>query len=160
MARRSTRQHVMGVLFCTEHQIPFEDEPDCWCGVLHPPTLRECEEACPLWRGEPTTLPEATKVPCNECPWRRNSWAGHLGPFAPAVWLALVHGEDAIACHKTIEEEDDWTTPGIRQCAGAARYRANVFKSPRDPAVAVGPRDPEVFARPAEFTAHHTGAAR
>ena len=51
MARRSTREHRMGLLFCTEHQVLFEDEVDCWCGVLHPPTLRECEESCPLWSG-------------------------------------------------------------------------------------------------------------
>lgn len=49
MSRRQ-REHVMGVLFCTTHQIPFEDEPNCHCGVLHPPTLRECAEPCPLWQ--------------------------------------------------------------------------------------------------------------
>lgn len=100
-------------------------------------------------------LPEPTKVPCNECPWRRNAWAGHLGPFTPEEWLALAHSDVAIACHKTIEVEEDWTTPGIRQCAGAARYRANVFKSPRDKTIAVGPTDPDVFARPREFAEHH-----
>lgn len=98
-----------------------------------------------------SNLPEATKVPCNECPWRRDSWAGHLGPFEPAEWLAIVQSDEAIACHKTIEEEGNWDTPRIRQCAGAASYRANSFKSPRDPAVACGPTNPEVFARPAEF---------
>jgi len=49
------------------------------------------------------TLPQATPRPCNDCPWRRKSCAGWLGPF------------------------------GIKQCAGAAVYRANVCKSPRDP---------------------------
>lgn len=106
-------------------------------------------------------LPEATKTPCNECPWRRNAARGWLGPFDAEQWVALAHGEEAIACHKTIEVEDDWTQPGIRQCAGAATYRGNVAKRPRDPEVALLPADRDaVFANPREFTEHHDVASR
>lgn len=102
-------------------------------------------------------LPEATKVACNECPWRRESAPGWLGPMDADEWVALVHSEEAIACHITIEEEGDWTTPGIRQCAGAATYRGNVCKRPRDPEVALLPADRDkVFATPGQFLEHHT----
>lgn len=103
-----------------------------------------------------TDLPESTARPCNECPWRRESWAGHLGPFTAEQWVDLAHSDTAIACHKTIKEEGEWD--GAMQCAGAAIYRANVVKRPRDPAVAVGEQDKEaVFARPYEFVEHHEG---
>lgn len=101
-------------------------------------------------------LPEVTKKPYNDCPWRRRSLAGWLGPFDAEEWVLLAASEEPIACHQTIEIEGEWDTPNIRQCAGAARYRANTFKSPRDKKVAVGPRDREVFGRGTEFIAHHT----
>lgn len=101
-------------------------------------------------------LPEPCKVPCNECPWRRKAAPGWLGPFTAGEWVALAHAEEPIACHATIEVEDDWSTPGIRQCAGAAIYRSNVAKRPRDPEVALLPADRDaVFASPIEFTRHH-----
>jgi len=48
----------------------------------------------------------------------------------------------------------------LRQCAGAARYRANVHKLPHNPEVAVGPKDPDVFGHPSEFITHHTTEPR
>lgn len=56
--KRKTREHVTGVLFCVTHQTPYEDEPNCHCGVLHPPTLRECAEPCPFWRDPPVNRKE------------------------------------------------------------------------------------------------------
>ena len=104
------------------------------------------------------TLPRPTVRPCNGCPWRRQSAPGWLGPLTAGEWVELVHSDEAIACHETIEEEGRWDTPRIRQCAGAASYRANVAKCPRDPEVAVGPVDREgVFAAPFQFVDHHTG---
>lgn len=107
-----------------------------------------------------TDLPEACVTPCNECPWRRKSAPGWLGPFTAEEWLALVHSDVPIACHVTIPEgghDDDWSQPGLRQCAGAAQFRANVFKSPRNPQVArAAERDEEtVFKWNDEFLAHH-----
>lgn len=102
-------------------------------------------------------LPEPTAKPCNECPWRRNSLPGHLGPFTAEQWARLVHSDEAIACHKTIVEEDDWEAPGVRQCAGAGIHRTNVLKKPRDPAVyrSDEPDTESVFAWTSEFVAHH-----
>jgi hypothetical protein len=103
------------------------------------------------------SLPPPTKVACNECPWKRQSLPGHLGPIGPEAWVALVHSDEAIACHKTIEEDGSWDTPNIRQCAGAGIHRTNTFKSPRDPEVWTSdePDHEVVFSRSTDFIAHH-----
>lgn len=102
-------------------------------------------------------LPEATARPCAECPWRRDSRSGHLGPNTAEEWAELAHGESPIACHMTIES-DDQPWPELRQCAGSAIFRANICKSPRNPEVAVGQQDTKtVFAWDDEFIAHHEG---
>lgn len=106
------------------------------------------------------SLPDATKSPCNECPWRRKAAPGYLGPMDPDEWLEAAHSDVAIACHKSIKEAQagvgDWDHPVIRQCRGAAIFRANVCKSPRDPEVVTGPVDREsVFSNNREFKEHH-----
>mgnify|MGYP001581752471 CR=1 FL=1 len=100
-------------------------------------------------------LPEATKEPCNDCPWRRIALAGWLGPYTIADWLALVHSDEPIACHKSLKEES-WN--GALQCSGAAIYRKNVGKLPRDSDVAVaGLADKKnVFATRMEFMKYHS----
>jgi hypothetical protein len=71
-------------------------------------------------------------------------------------WVACAHSDEPIACHQTIVDDDDWDAEGIKQCRGAAQYRANVCKSPRDREVVVGPADREaIFSNPMEFKAHH-----
>lgn len=109
----------------------------------------------------PRALPEATSRPCNECPWRTNALRGWLGPHDAEEWAALIHSDEAIACHKTIPEdsEDPWEDPAIRQCAGAAIMRANLCKLPRDPEVAVGEVDRDaVFGHTMVFIDYHRGA--
>lgn len=109
------------------------------------------------------SYPPATAAPCNECPWRRVAAPGWLGPHTAMKWVEIIHGEEPIACHKTIKDvgEDgrgDWDHPAMRQCRGAAIFREHVMKSPRDPNIAMGPADPDkVFVTNAEFIAHHTG---
>jgi hypothetical protein len=102
-------------------------------------------------------LPPAVPKPCNDCPWRRNAAPGWLGPLTPEEWLQLAHSDQPIACHQTIQVED-WKDDATRQCKGAAIYRANVFKSPRNPNDAEHTTDPDpvsVFERDAEFVEHH-----
>jgi len=102
-------------------------------------------------------LPPATANPCDDCPWRRVATRGWLGPFSAEEWLQIVHSDIAIACHQTLKGGDGWDQPGVKQCRGAAIFRENRFKSPRDPAVVTGPRDTErVFATNEEFLEHHT----
>lgn len=100
-------------------------------------------------------LPEVAATPCVECPWRRDSAQGWLGPYPAERWLEIVHGEAPIACHVTLQESGSWE--GARQCAGAAQYRTNVFKSPRNPDIATADEadDTKVFGRDHEFLAHH-----
>lgn len=106
------------------------------------------------------SLPPVTARPCAECPWLRTSAPGWLGPLDAEEWVALAHSDQPIACHTTIVDagEDgigDWDDPLIRQCKGAAIYRANVLKRPRDPEVARAERDTETVFSWGEFEAHH-----
>ncbi len=103
-----------------------------------------------------TDLPEATISPCNDCPWRREATRGWLGPFSAEEWIAIVHSDAPVACHQTLNGQKGWDAPGVKQCRGAAIFRENVCKSPRDPSVVTGPLDKEsVFAWNDEFLAHH-----
>lgn len=103
--------------------------------------------------GSSDKLPPAVPQPCVECPWRKAATAGWLGPYSAKRWLRAAHGEGAIACHRTVKETGSWD--GASQCAGMASFRANVCKSPRDPAVAAGPPRDDVFGSNQEFLSHH-----
>lgn len=84
--------------------------------------------------------------PCTDCPWARESVQGWLGSNTVDEWLAAAHGEEVIPCH----------VHDGAQCAGAAIYRANVCKLPRDAEQLRLARDRErVFATPREFKTHH-----
>jgi hypothetical protein len=84
--------------------------------------------------------------PCSDCPWRRDSLHGWLGGLTSQQWVRAAHGDEVIDCH---------VHTGA-QCAGAAIYRANVAKLPRDAANLRLPADREaVFASPDQFKEHH-----
>jgi hypothetical protein len=101
-----------------------------------------------------TALPGATDNPCGDCPWRRAATRGWLGPYSAEQWLTIVHSDEPIACHQTITTSGTWD--GALQCRGAAIFRENRFKLPRDPAVVVGPEDRvRVFSTDQEFVEHH-----
>jgi hypothetical protein len=89
--------------------------------------------------------------PCNECPWRINSAQGWLGPNTAEEWVKLAHGEELIACHLHIK---DSVWDGI-QCKGAADYRENVAKLPRNPEIVLGENNENVFKSPMKFIEHH-----
>ena len=107
-------------------------------------------------------LPPVRPSPCFDCPWVRTSAAGWLGPFNAEEWLQIAHSDIAIACHMTLGDGDEgdepsgWDTPGVLQCAGAAIYRSNVHKDPRDPEVATLPADLDLVFGFGEFKEHHT----
>jgi hypothetical protein len=85
-------------------------------------------------------------APCSDCPFARDSLNGWLGRLSVDEWINSVHGEAQIGCHITTNAE----------CAGAAIYRSNVYKRPRDPNALILPPDRVlVFASPAEFQSHH-----
>lgn len=88
------------------------------------------------------------ETPCTDCPWGRHSLPGWLGGESADNWLKEAHGDHPIPCH---------VLTGA-QCAGAAVYRANVLKRPRNPETLTLPPDKDkVFATPAEFKTHHEG---
>lgn len=84
--------------------------------------------------------------PCGDCPFRRDAIPGWLGTMSPEQWLLAVHGEARIDCHAHIGP----------QCAGAAIYRANMAKRPRDASLLRLAADRDtVFASPSEFKEYH-----
>lgn len=86
------------------------------------------------------------KTPCRECPWRRASLAGWVGGNTPEEWAELAQSELRIWCHLR----------GYLECRGAAIFRRNIAKLPRDASVLLLEADRvAVFANPAEFIAHH-----
>lgn len=78
------------------------------------------------------------------------------------AWIESAHSDSPLMCHKTLHrEQHDFTDPDIRQCRGAAIFRANVHKVPRNPTAVTGPRDTAtVFASNAEMIDHHEGHDR
>lgn len=91
--------------------------------------------------------------PCKECPWRRKSPRGWLGaskngkPIEASTYVQTAHFEGQIDCHMK----------GKLQCAGAAIFRGNVLKLPRNKKLLVLPNDHAlVFSSSEEFLAHHT----
>jgi hypothetical protein len=103
--------------------------------------------------GKKVLLP-ARQRPCRECPWRKNSAAGWLGPYSAPEWVMLAHSDEPVACHMTIEVDQVWTSR-TQQCAGAAAYRAAVGKRSRYEDVATGPARADCFASRQDFLSHH-----
>jgi hypothetical protein len=84
--------------------------------------------------------------PCTDCPFARTAVRGWLGGSSPMEYVMLAHDEERIDCHAI----------NGPQCAGAAIYRSNVCKSPRDKTLLILPADRvRVFANTKEFLAHH-----
>ncbi len=89
--------------------------------------------------------------PCTDCPFARTALPGWLGDASVQEWVAMLHGETRIDCHAIIGP----------QCAGAAIYRANVGKVPRDQTLLKLAADRNlVFAGPGEFIRHHEKRGR
>jgi ribosomal protein S27E len=86
------------------------------------------------------------KKPCDDCPFARTAINGWLGELTVREWVLIAHSDARIECH---------TLEGA-QCAGAAIYRGNVGKLPRDKSVLVLPKDTQrVFSGPGDFEHHH-----
>lgn len=122
-----------------------------------------------LRKGQLKTLEEAKvspkqhKKPCADCPWARTAVPDWLGGETSGGWVSLVHSDVHIDCHtllkKKAERHDDRSVDPMEpwQCAGAAIYRANVCKSPRDKTnLELPPDEKLVFSSPQGFLDHHT----
>lgn len=109
---------------------------------------------------ETKVYPPAVPQPCNDCPWRKEAKAKWLGPYLPREWIAIVHSESPIACHQTIRNTDieghgDWDDPSMRQCMGAAMFRHNVGKRPRNPSIAWQEADDNILESNEDFMDLH-----
>lgn len=106
-------------------------------------------------------LPKVRNNICAECPWARGSAPGWTGPASPDTWASTASTDQVILCHMTMTEIRDgkavMTNPDLRQCAGAAQFRTNIYKSPRNPTIATAEErtTEKVFATSAEFYEHH-----
>ena len=99
---------------------------------------------------EATPAGKQHQKPCDDCPWRRDSLPGWLGGSSVEDWLVIAHSDEKIDCHTRLGA----------QCAGAAIYRRNICKSPRDKTALTLPADRDaVFASPSEFQNHHENEA-
>lgn len=84
--------------------------------------------------------------PCSDCPFSRKSLPGWLGGSTIQEWMEVAHGEGTIDCHVINNQ----------QCAGAAIFRANICKSPRNRECLSLPRNKDiVFSWDNEFKKHH-----
>lgn len=86
------------------------------------------------------------KSPCSDCPFARTALKSWLGGLSVTQWLAGVHLEMRVECH---------VFEGA-QCAGAAIFRGNICKLPRDPDTLRLPADhKKVFSNDHQFEEHH-----
>lgn len=103
----------------------------------------------------------ACKVPCVECPFRKDSTQGWLADYNPKQLHTLVMSEQPFPCHLTHQEEvlfqDAYKLP---LCKGALAYMRKNAKSPRNPELnkIVQEIDREMLANilsTPEFFEHH-----
>lgn len=86
------------------------------------------------------------RVPCSDCPFRRDSLPGWLGGKPAENFIRMAIGEVIYPCHVNLGQ----------QCAGMTVFRANICKDPRNPDALRLPKDKTtVFAWPTEFLDHH-----
>ena len=92
--------------------------------------------------------------PCSDCPWRRDALRGWFGGNTSETYLKAALGDAPVSCHVRGGPADP--SNALWQCAGAAIFRRNIAKLPRDPSCLKLPADREtVFASPQEFLAYH-----
>lgn len=111
------------------------------------------------------------REPCPECPFKRTSDQGNIGPHKhSSEILDIVHRDGKFPCHllrnavQRLQRTDDVTAIELSpHCVGSLAYRNNTCKLGSDPQMqqemdAVGRRD-DVFADPIEMQLHHDGEA-
>lgn len=67
------------------------------------------------------------KTPCDECPFRKNSFAGWLGNLTPEQTYEYVLNEADFACHKTRHKKLN----EMSRCKGAQLFLLNHCKIPK-----------------------------
>lgn len=99
--------------------------------------------------------------PCKECPFRKNSAPGWLGPWPDAATLHLhIVAERDFACHMTMGDDDEDELPeDTRRCTGAIMYATKSAKRFVDPVLRKEQQEhqpTEEIMNLFEFKEHHT----
>lgn len=68
-----------------------------------------------------------TSKPCSECPFRKDSAQGWLGPYTVPDLLDFARRDIEFPCHKSMGTKNE------RICRGFLHYRNNTGKSARQP---------------------------
>lgn len=101
---------------------------------------------------------------CSQCPFARSTKKEYLDTMGDngERFIGQSIGPFILPCHMT-KDFSQWAEKAdtIPQCAGAAKYRANIGVADRmPPSIGALPADTEtVFANPAELLAHHRGVS-
>jgi hypothetical protein len=91
---------------------------------------------------------------CNDCPFRKKSVPGWLGPWENAWHIMQSVYHNYFPCHKTIKY--DGITKGTIPCAGALIFCKNIMKLPRDPMMCGEVEKSDlIFQTEAEMMLHH-----
>ncbi|WP_187967900.1 hypothetical protein [Aquibium microcysteis] len=107
--------------------------------------------------------------PCKECPFRRNSMPGWLGPWEPTDLLAAIKVAP-FPCHRTIKADMSFDDPGaakLELCAGAALFlnykmevsRCKVTADHQFTLATSLTKDERVFADDTSLLDHHGNAS-
>lgn len=115
--------------------------------------------------GESQSMDINFRNPCNECPFRRESLPGWLGPWTPLDLLRSLSVEP-FPCHQTIPQgyQGDYNDDRLKGCAGAAIFLNNTLEMSRCRVTSEHQRQVRdvddsvtlsVFASKQEFIDHH-----
>ncbi len=102
------------------------------------------------------------KVPCKECPWRKESPQGWCGGYDPVTYADAVACNEVPACHLNDHGPDSDKTA---MCVGALACAANSCIEPHktpggcEAKKVVGKRE-DVFFHPAMFYEYHSGGEK
>jgi hypothetical protein len=77
------------------------------------------------------------KKMCSDCPFRKKSIKGWLGPWTAEELQNMIHGENTFICHQEINDmSETYSKEEIEEdgehCVGFLRYRNQVCKRSRD----------------------------
>jgi len=104
---------------------------------------------------EPLQLKPPRGTPCGECPFRRTSMAGYLGPHRAKTFLMMALSDGHMPCH--LEHGDGrGQVEDAHQCSGRAIFMANSCKVPADDTLVRLTVDRKtVLGNSVEFLEHH-----
>ena len=106
------------------------------------------------------------KTMCAECPFRKKSAPGWLGPWSVDEFEQIINSDSQFVCHDVINKMSDDNVPTSiiedvgQHCVGLLRYRNSLCRLSRDPEVAEVQRElrsvqDEEIIPAREFRTHH-----